>query len=90
MLILTYGIQIVLQGRFRNVNQGSNDKNRCYEVRAQTLPTILTLAAVDSLLMKYASITASKNKKLLKIPNSSKMVVLYTNRFEILCRTIFY
>ncbi len=75
-------------GRFRSVNQRLNDKGRCCEVRAQTLPKIPTLAAVDSLLMRYAMVTTSENKKFLKITNSSKMVI-YTNQFEILCRTIF-
>ncbi len=37
---------------------------------SQTLPKIPTLAAVDWLLMRYASVTSYKNKKLLEIPNS--------------------
>ncbi len=78
------------KGRFGQVNQRLNNKGRCCEVRAQTLPKIPILAAVDWLLMRYAGVTTSENKKFLKIPNSSKMVILYTNRFEILCRTIFY
>ncbi len=79
-----------LKGRFRSVNQGLNDEGRCCEVHAQILTKIPTLAATDWLLTRYASVTTSKNKKLLKIPNSSKLVVLYTKRFEILCSTIFY
>ncbi len=77
-------------GSFRSVNQGLNDEGRCCEVHAQMLQKIPTLAATNWLLMRYASVTTSKNKKLLKIPNSSIMVILYTNRFEILCRTISY
>ncbi len=59
----------MVQGRvgrniaYRNVNQGLNDKGRCFEIHAQTLPKIATLAAVDWLLMRYASVTTSKNKK---------------------------
>ncbi len=79
-----------LKGRFRSVNQGLNNEGRCCEVHAQTLLKIPTLAATAWLLMRYASVTTSKNKKLLKIPNSSIMIILYTDRFEILCRTIFY
>ncbi len=41
-----------------------NDKDGCCKVRAQTLPKIPTLAAVDWPLMIYASVTTSKNKKL--------------------------
>ncbi len=79
-----------LKGRFRSVNQGLNDEGRCCEVHAQILPKIPTLPATDWLLTRYASVTTFKNKKLVKISNSSKMVILCTNRFEIICRTIFY
>ncbi len=64
----------ILKGRFRSVNQGLNDKGRCCEVRAQTSPKIPTLAAVDSLLMRCASVTSSKNKKLLKIRFAQKLM----------------
>ncbi len=63
------------QGRFRSVNQKLNDEGRGYEVHAQTLPKIPTLAAIDWMLIRYASVTTSKNKKLLKISNLSKKVV---------------
>ncbi len=76
------------EGRFRNV-KGLNDEGRRCEVHVRTLPKISTLAATDWLLMRYASVTTPKTKKSLKIPNSSKMVILYINRFEILCTTIF-
>ncbi len=49
--------------RFRSVNQGLNDEGRCCEVHAQTLPKIPTLAATNWLLMRYASVTTSQNKK---------------------------
>ncbi len=67
-----------------------NDEGKCCEVHAQTLPKILTLVATDWLLMRYASATTSKNKKMLKIPNSSKMAILYTNWFETVYKTIFH
>ncbi len=41
------------------------------EVRTQALPKIPTLAAVDWLLMKYVSVTTSKNKK---IAENSKFI----------------
>ncbi len=53
-----------------SLNYGLNDKDRCCEVRcevrAQTLRKIPTLAAVDWLLMRFASVTTSKNKKIAK------------------------
>ncbi len=58
---------------------------RDHEVQTETSPKI-TLAAVDWLLMRYASVTTSKLK--LKIPNSSKMVLYIKNQFKILCKTI--
>ncbi len=76
------------QGKFRSANQGLNDEGRCCK-EAQTLQRTPTLAATDWLLMRYASVATSKNKKLLKISNSSKMVIL-CYRFDIFCRTIFY
>ncbi len=42
--------------RFRSVNQGLNNKGRCCEVHAQAIPKIPTLAAMDRLLMRYASV----------------------------------
>ncbi len=50
------------KGRFRSVNQGLNDEDRCCEVHAQTLPKIPTLAATDWLLMRYASVTNFQKK----------------------------
>ncbi len=63
------------KGKFRSVNQGLNDKVGVVKYAAQILPKIPTLAAVDWLLMRYAGVTTSKNRKLLKIPNSSKTVI---------------
>ncbi len=37
----------------------------CCEVSPEILPKIAKLAAVDELLMRYDSVTTSKNKKLL-------------------------
>ncbi len=71
---------MVVLTRFRSVNWGLNDKGGYLEVHTAALPKIPTSAAVDQLLQRYASVTTSKNKtKMLKIPNLSKMVILYTN-----------
>ncbi len=49
--------KLTYKERFRNVNQGLNNKGRCCEVHAQTLSKIPTLAAGYWLLMRYASFT---------------------------------
>ncbi len=54
-------------------------QGRVLRSTAETLLKIPTLAAMDRLSMRYASVTTSENKKLLKISHSSKMVILYTN-----------
>ncbi len=58
--------KLTYKERFRSVNQGLNNKGGCCEVRAQILPIIPSLAAVYWLLMRYANVTTSKNKKIAK------------------------
>ncbi len=61
--------KLTYKERFRSVNQGLNNKGRCCEVRAQTLPKIPTLAAVYCLLMRYASFISKT-----KIAKHSKFI----------------
>ncbi len=89
--------RICLTGDPRSVALSLGNGDVCNEVHFESLSNIIILAAVDQMLKRLACAITSQNKKILIIPNMSKMVVSCGMMFQITippksksCKIVFF